>query len=201
MQKLFTAVYLIFIFFSFACNNNNKETKEITRAATNTEDVQSYFPVTKFLLGQLREIDSMPVTPLKIIKDGEKTDSIWMKKKDIRPFATAFLQPVIDSASMHKYFGEKSFMDQTINAVTLSYDPKIQLPDSIKLNHFDVYIDPEKNKVQRIYMVKEEVKNDETLITQFTWKANKWCSIRTIKQVPGKAPEVKEEIMKWDFDE
>jgi len=200
MQKSLTALYTIFIFFSFACNDNNNETKEIIPAA-NTEDVQSYFPVTEFLLGQLKEIDSLPVTPLKIIKNGQKTDSVWMKKKDIRSFATAFLQPVIDSTSMHKYFGEKSFMDQTINAVTLSYDPKIELPDSIKLNHFDVYIDPEKNKVQRIYMVKEEVKNDEELTTQFTWKVNKWCSIRTIKQAPGKAPEVQEEIMKWDFDE
>ncbi|MDQ2862966.1 MAG: hypothetical protein M3R50_04805 [Bacteroidota bacterium] len=77
----------------------------------------------------------------------------------------------------------------------------ISLPDSIKLNHLDVYIDPEKNKVQRIYMVKEEVKNSETITTQLTWKVNTWCSIRTIDQVPGKTPEVKEEIMKWDFDE
>jgi hypothetical protein len=200
MQKSFSALYFILIFLLFACNNNDKETGKITPVAS-AEDAQSYFPVTEFLLGQLKEIDSLPVTPLKIITNGNKKDSIWMKKKDIRPFAAAFLHPVIDSSSMQKYFGEKSFMDQTINAVTLSYDPKIELPDSIKLNHFDVYIDPEKNKVQRIYMVKEEVKNDETETTQFTWKVNEWCSIRTIKQAPGKDPEVKEEIMKWGFNE
>ena len=199
MQKSHTALYIVLIFFFFACNNSNKKIKNIAPVA-NADDIQSYFPVTEFLLGQLREIDSLPVTPLKVIKNGEKTDSVWMKKEDIRPFAVPFLHPVIDSTTMHKYFGEKSFMDQTINAVTLSYDPKIELPDSIKLNHFDVYINPEKNNVQRIYMVKEQVKDADTSTIQLTWKVNEWCSIRTIHQAPGKDPEVKEEIMKWGFD-
>ena len=92
-------------------------------------------------------------------------------------------------------------MDQTINAITFSYDAKTKLPDSIKLNHWDVYIDPQKNTVQRIYLVKEETINGESVTTQLTWKVNKWCSIRTIVQQPNKDPQVKEEIMKWDFDE
>ncbi len=166
-----------------------------------TADAQSFFPVTDFLLGQLNEIDSLPVTPLKIIISGDKRDSIWQKKKDIRPFAAPFLFPVIDSASMQIFFTEKSFMDQTINAITLTYDPKIKLPDSMKLNHWDIYIDPATNKVQRIYMVKEEEINGETVTTQLTWMVNKWCSIRTIKQEPKIAPEVKEEILKWDLDD
>ena len=92
-------------------------------------------------------------------------------------------------------------MDQTINAVTFSFDAKMKLPDSIKLNHWDVYIDPQKNTVQRIYMVKEDIVNGANITTQLTWKADKWCSIRTIMQQPGKDPQVKEEIMKWNFDE
>ena len=59
-------------------------------------------------------------------------------------------------------------MDQTINAVTFSYDPKTRLPDSIKLNHWDIYIDPQKNTVQRIYMVKEELING-TSVTSTTY--------------------------------
>ncbi|MDQ2863641.1 MAG: hypothetical protein M3R50_08355, partial [Bacteroidota bacterium] len=63
MQKSFTALYAILLFFFFACNDN-KEAKNIV-PAPNVEDLQSYFPVTEFLLGQLREIDSLPLTPLK----------------------------------------------------------------------------------------------------------------------------------------
>jgi hypothetical protein len=163
--------------------------------------VQSFFPVTDFLLGQLNELDSMPVTPLQIIIDDGKTDSIWMKRKDIRVFSKPFLTPVIDSVSMRNFFTEKSFMDQTINAVTLTYDPKIKLPDSIKLTHWDVYIDPEKSTVKRIYMVKEETINGVTIITQLTWKVNEWCSIRTISQENKTLPHIKEQILKWGYDD
>ncbi len=143
----------------------------------------------------------MPVTPLKIIIDNGKRDSIWLKKGDIRPFAKPFLSPLIDSISLHELFEEASFMDQTINAVTLSYDPVKKLPDSMKIAHWDVYIDPQKGTVQRVYIVKEETLNGVALTTQLTWKANKWCSIRTIEQQPKMAPRIKEEILKWEFDD
>ena len=198
MQKFIKVICSSLLFFFSACHN--KEVKQVT-PINNTEETQSVFPVTDFLLGQLNEIESLPITPLKIIVTDNKRDSIWLTKKDIRIFALPFLHPVIDSISMQNFFTEKSFMDQTINAVTLSYDPKIKLPDSIKLNHWDVYIDPQKNTVQRIYMIKEESVNGESVTTQLTWKVNKWCSIRTIVQQLKTAPQVKEEIMKWDFDD
>ena len=198
MQKLFKAIYLVPLFILCACHN--KETKQ-DQSVNTIEEVPSFFPVTEFLLGQLAEIDSLPVTPLKIIIDNDKRDSTWLKKSDIRTFAIPFLSPLIDSISLRDLFAEKSFMDQTINAVTLSYDPVKKLPDSMKLNHWDVYIDPQKGTVQRVYIVKEEIINGTTVTTQLTWKVNKWCSIRTIEQQPKIAPHVKEEIMKWDFDD
>lgn len=199
MQKLFFSASVILLLFFLSCHNKNTSQPVIPNV--DTADVESFFPVTDFLLGQLNDIDSLQVTPLKITISGDKKDSVWLKKKDIRPFVAPFLSPVIDSASMQNFFTEKSFMDQTINAITLTYDPKIKLPDSMKLNHWDIYIDPITNKVQRIYMVKEEEINGETVTTQLTWMANKWCSIRTIKQEAKIAPEVKEEILKWDLDD
>ncbi len=198
MQKLFKAIYFLPILLVGACHN--RESKQ-PQSVNNTQESQPFFPVTDFLLGQLNEIDSMPVTPLKIIIDNGKRDSIWLKKSDIRPFAKPFLSPLIDSISLHEFFEEESFMDQTINAVTLSYDPVKKLPDSMKLTHWDVYIDPQKGTVQRVYIVKEETANGATLTTQLTWKANKWCSIRTIEQQSKMAPGIKEEILKWEFDD
>ncbi len=190
MQKLFNSIYLTSLFFLCACHNKAaNQHQDVTVVDTATKESQSIFPVTEFLLGQLKEIDSLPVTPLKITINNDKRDSVWLKKKDIRPFAIPFLHPVIDSISMQNFFEEKSFMDQTINAVTLSYDPIKKLPDSMKLNHWDIYIDPQKNTVQRVYMVKEEIINEATVTTQLTWKVNKECSIRTInnsrKWLPG----------------
>ncbi|HVZ98356.1 MAG TPA: hypothetical protein VG847_15840 [Chitinophagaceae bacterium] len=183
-----------------ACHNNNGN-EQPPAAVKDSEQVQTFFPVTEFLLGQLREIDSLPVTPVKITRFNGKTDSVWLKKKDIRTFAAPFLSPVIDSASLQNLFAEKSFLDQTIHSITLTYDPKVNLPDSIHLNHWDVYIDPEKGTVQRIYIAKSQMVNGENITTQLTWRANKWCSIRTIAEENKMAPVIKEEIMKWEFDE
>lgn len=163
--------------------------------------VESIFPVTNFLKGQLKMLDSMEITPLKMITSNGKTDSIWLKRKDIRPEAASFLTPLVDSASMSSLFSEKSFLDQTINSYTFSYDPRGKLPDSIKLTHWDVYMSPQTNSVTRIYMVKENVGNDTDVTTQLTWFVNKWFSIRTIKQPKGKQPEITEEKMIWDFDD
>ncbi len=197
MQKLLS--FLFFGLIIILCSCHSKE-KTASSSIKTSEETQTIFPVTDFLKGQLREIDSMPVTPLKTITVNGKTDSTWLKRESIRPFAEPFLTPVIDSVSMSLYFSEKSFLDQTINAVTFSYDPRTKLPDSIKLRHWDVYIDPQKGTVQRVYLVKENDKDSNQITTQFTWKANQWCSIRTITQKPGNAPEIKEERMTWDFE-
>lgn len=86
MQKLFKSIYFLPILL-LACHN--KESKQ-PQSVNTTQELQPFFPVTDFLLGQLNEIDSMPVTPLKIIIDNGKRDSIWLKKSDIRPFCKTF---------------------------------------------------------------------------------------------------------------
>ncbi len=195
MQKLFTFLIAGLLIILSACHSKNTDVP----AGKNTKEPQTIFPVTDFLKGQLRQIDSMPVTPLKTVTVNGKTDSAWLKRESIRLFAAPFLIPVIDSLTMAPYFSEKSFLDQTINAVTFSYDASAKLPDSIKLRHWDVYIDPQTGTVQRIYLVKESVENSTNTTTQLTWKTGQWCSIRMIMQKTGKDPEIKEERMIWDF--
>ncbi|MEO8414399.1 MAG: hypothetical protein ABI472_12105 [Ginsengibacter sp.] len=198
MQKFIKVLCSVLLVSLSACHS--KKVKQASLINT-TKENKDFFPVTDFLLGQLNEIDSLSVTPLKITISEGKRDSVWLTKKDIRVFALPFLQPVIDSISMKNYFTEVSFLDQTINAITLTYDPKIKIPDSIKLSHWDIYINPQQSKVQKIYLVKEENIIGGTKTTQLTWKVNAWCSIRTITEQPNSEPRIKEEIMKWDLDD
>jgi hypothetical protein len=184
---------LIFI----SCHSGN--TGKILK--NNPDDTVNIFPVTSFLKAQLKRIDSLPVTPLKMVTENGKTDSIWLKREDIRINATPFLTPLIDSAAMTSLFSEKSFLDQTINAFTFSYDAKTKLPDSIKLTHWDVYMNPQTRNVDRIYMVKEENDSGSNVTIQLTWVVNKWYSIRTITQLANKQSKIKEEKMIWDFDD
>ncbi len=161
----------------------------------------SFFPVTQYILGQLNELDSLPVTPLKITSINGKIDSVWIKREDIRSFAQPFLTPIIDSITCHKYFSEKSFLDQTINAFTFSYDPINKLPDSIELKRWDVYVDPENNKVKRIFIVKQLIDTKISQIIQLTWKSDYYCKITTISEKPGVQPKIKEEQLIWNFNE
>ena len=197
MLKIFTFLIFGLIIFS-SCHS--RENKSENSTIKNAESVQTFFPVTDYLKGQLYELDSMPVTPLKTVTFNGKTDSEWLKRESIRLLAAPFLTPVIDSVSMSPYFSVKSFLDQTINAFTFSYDPIKQLPDSIKLTHWDVYINPQSSTVERIYLVKENNENGINTTTQLTWKSDQGCTIITITQKPGKEPLIKEEKMKWNFD-
>ena len=199
MQIRIFAVTLLIIFFFSRCSDTTTQTNEL--AGKDPAKKQSFFPVTEYIRGQLREIDSLPVTPLKIITTKGKQDSIWMKKEDIRHFAEPFLYPEIDTSNLKSLFTEKSFLDQTINAFTFSYDPIGALPDTLQLRRWDVYIDPKKNTIKRIYIIKEVTTNGVVQTLQLSWKSDQWCKITTITEQPGKKAELKEELMKWDFTE
>ena len=198
MQKILWAYLVSFLLLLSACHQGKNSEANFTR---NSVDSVHIFPVTSFLKGRLRILDTVQVTPLQTITENGKVDSLWMKAPDIRKHAQPFLSPLIDSATMSTLFTENSFLDQTINAYTFSYDPKASLPDSINLIHWDVYMNPQTNTIERIYMVKEKDENNESVTTQLTWLVDKWYSIRTITKLQGKEAHVREEKMIWDFDE
>ena len=88
-------------------------------------------------------------------------------------------------------------MDQTIDAFTFTYEPKSKLPDSITLEHWDVYIDPTTSKVRRIYMLKNA---GEGKTRQLTWQGDKWCKIVDLNtKADGTSTIEKEVKITWDF--
>ncbi|MEO6820356.1 MAG: hypothetical protein ABI266_03680 [Ginsengibacter sp.] len=194
-NKLFILSFLVLM--GFACKNKVEDSSEVVQPITNIEKSPAVFPVTEFIKGQLHELEGIPITPLKKITLNHKTDSLWVKKENIRDFAKPFLFPLIDSTSMQAYFNSHSFLDQTIDAITLTYDANEKLPGTVDLTHFNVYINPLSGEVKRIYLVKKP-SADSTI--QLTWIADKWCSIVTIVQVPGGKVNIKEEKLIWKFN-
>ncbi len=205
LQRLFLFVILpmnkfVFPFFGlllllFSCKSTNK-----TDIPLIDKENSSLFPVTEFLEGQLTVLENSPVTPLKLIIIGDHVDSIWISRDDIRSFAEPFLNPVIDSASLSSYFNGNSFLDQTINSVTFSYDANISLPKDMFLRTINVYVNPEFGTISKVYLLKERYIDEVSTKVQLTWKTDEWCSIRTIDQKDGQDPEVKEEKVIWKFD-
>jgi len=158
---------------------------------------QRFFPLTDYIKGQIFEIRQKGINPIKYHTVNDRTDSVWLKTEEFAQAFSEFLDPVIDTTNMTGLFTEKKFMDRSIDAFTFTYDPTGSLPDSETLVHWDVYIDPETEKVRRIYMVKN-IGPAKTI--QLTWQSDKWCKTTYILNKPdGSSVVEKEEKINWDF--
>lgn len=185
-----------------ACNNkssnNTISTEPIPQSVSTLGDSStSFFPVTSYLKGEILGIKNGGITPVRKITIAGKTDSSWLKMEELEKVFAAFITPVIDSVNLKNTFDQKVFKDETVNAFTFTADPKNVQTNTFAFTHWDVYVDPETNKVTRIYLLKKE-SVDKTL--QLTWQAGKWCKIITIKNVAGKISIEKEEKISWSFE-
>lgn len=200
MKKAFFPAILLIATGCNTATNNNPVTASAPLITEAKKD--SFFPVTSFIKGQLLILDSLPVTPLHTTIIDNKTDSVWIKKSELITLLKDFLSPEIKETNLITLFKETSFNDQTINAITFTYDPLTTLPDSISLQHWDIYIDPESGKISKIYLVKQSKEKEGIITRQLTWKTNKWASINTLVNMPnGNTALLKAEKFTWNFNE
>jgi hypothetical protein len=193
MKILFSIMIPAMLLLSCHHSSNSEALKKEKPAP----EKQSFFPVTAYIKGELYELKASGINPLKYTTTGNHTDSAWLKHEDLDVAVREFLTPEIDSLNLVSLFTEKSFLDQSIGAVTFTYDATGPLPDTMTLKHWDVYIDPETGKVKRIYLVKE-ISPTRTL--QMTWLSGKWCKITSIiLDHNGTSAIEKEEKITWDF--
>lgn len=203
MKKVQVFVYPLFLLFLFSCKSNNtakEQTQSVkTDTSKSTPEKPSFFPVTNYIQGQIFEISNGGLNPFKFVTSGGHTDSAWLKMEDLKNEVADFLTPVIDSLNLVSLFSETKFMDETLDAITLTYDPVKELPDSFSLRHWDVYIDPNSGSVKKVYILK---KLPAKKIQQLTWIAKEKCNIKTISEdVNGKPVVDKEVTIKWTTKE
>ncbi len=167
----------VIIFVLIGCTSNNTNNTDTNNTASNVDTVGNYFPVTTFIKGELYNIRTRGLTPLKKITIGTKTDSSFVKMDSLEQEFAPFLTPIIDTANLKTTFVEKKFLDQTFQAFTFTYDVKPNTNNSFGFLHWDVYVDPETNLVNRIYLVK---KLTDSTVQQLTWFTGKNCQIFTI---------------------
>ncbi len=196
MTRFYFIAISIFILSSCTSNHNQSNPSQETTLAK----IDSFFPVTSFLKGQMIILDSLPITPLQLTRIKDRTDSVWVSKDKLKDFYSPFLTPAINETNLTKYFIESSFTDQSLNAITFTYDPIGKLPDSITLRHWDVYVHPETGRVIKVYIVKQTRMGSQTITQQLTWQSNKMAKISTILNKPdGSMSLEKEVVLIWDF--
>lgn len=188
--------FLIATLFILSCNNDTTEANKIVSVEeTSTE----FFPVTAYLEGQISEVKNSGVNPLKITSADGKTDSVWLKQEEIESAFSEFVNPVIDTANLLEFFTESKFHDQTLNSFTFTYEPKRPLPATLSLKRWDVYVNPETNRVKRIYIEKS---GSGTNQIQLSWLAGNNARVVYLStDAPGTQKVIKEVLIKWNFDE
>ncbi|MBC7936405.1 MAG: hypothetical protein H7Y86_13730 [Rhizobacter sp.] len=196
MKKLllFLTIYASLL----SCNDNNK--KPVGDDTTQKQEAApGFFPVTSYLKGQVAEIKSIGINPLKFVTIKNIKDSVWLKPEEFDSAFAEFLRPEIDSITMADFFSESKFFDQTLNTYTFTYEPKKTLPATMQIKRWDVYVDPETNTVKRVYIEKYAAAQKEM---QLTWQARKNCRIVFIAtDASGNQTIEREEFIKWNFDE
>ena len=193
LNRFLLATLLLFS----ACNNNkvpvSKETS-INPQIIIGDTVTNFFPVTSYLRGEIFGIKTGGITPVKKTTVGKMTDSVYIKEADFEKTFSVFLFPTIDTSNLKNTFTEKRFLDQTLNAFTFTYDPTNGVSTDFAFIHWDVYVDPETNKVRRIYLTKNIGAETNLLMT---WQSGKWCEVVTIK----KDAILKKEKISWSYEE
>ncbi len=197
------AFLIISSFIIISCNNTKKTESNNSASTKNaseniTDTLVNFFPVTSYLKGEIYTIKNGGITPIKKVTIGNHVDSSWLKMDELENTFVEFITPTIDTANLKGVFEEKKFLDQTLNAFTFTYDPININSNTFSFTHWDVYVDPDNNKVTRIYLVKK-VSAEKTL--QLTWQSGKWCKIVTLKNIGEKIIKEKEEKIYWTFEQ
>ena len=189
------------ILLTTACNTNNNKSsdtvKSVNKEVVVEDTVTNFFPVTSYLKGEIYGIKNGGITPVRKITIAGKTDSSWVHVDEFDAVFASFLNPLIDTANLKNIYTEKKFLDQTLNAFTFTYDLLNGRLDTFAFKHWDVYVDPESNKVTRIYLAKSV---DAQTDLKLFWESGRWCKIITVKTLNGKTAISKEEKISWSYE-
>lgn len=163
---------------------------------TAKKEPKDYIDVSSYLKGQLKYIDTVPFAFLKVVQqDSIYTDSQFISKEQVKQIVGAFLIEELEKKNFENNFKETSFADATIHTVTITYEA---IKSDCPLSRVDVYVNPEKEQVSQVYLVRSEEKGDSTITQQLLWKHNKSFTLITAVSKKDQPETTKTEKVIWD---
>jgi hypothetical protein len=181
---------LIFVFLIASCTQNKSDKS----TSDQSESDVSFFPVGNYLLGDIESIKHQGISPKYVhIKNGN-SDSSFLQLQLIDSCLSDFITPMIDSVSLSSMVKESKFYDESMESFTLSYDVQNAYLKKTPWRKWDVYINPETQKVDRLFLVK---KNSDSTIVQFTWIPKSFAKIVLINNQNSSV--VEEKTFIWNY--
>ena len=184
MRKYMLSLFCIAaVFIISSCKNSKKEPKD-------------YIDVSSYLKGQLRYIDTVPFAFLKVVQqDSVYTDSQFITKEQVKQIAGQFLIEELEKKNFEKNFKETSFADATIHTVTITYEA---IDESCPISRVDVYVNPEKEQISQLYLVRYKENSDSAVSQQMLWKHNKSFTLITSVTKKNEPEKITTEKVIWD---
>lgn len=157
---------------------------------------KDYIDVSSYLKGQLRHIDTIPFAFLKVVqKDSIYTDSQYITKEQVNNIANQFLVEELEKKNFENNFHETSFADATIHTITITYEATNK---NSPITRVDVYVNPEKEQISQLYLVRNQERGDSVVSQQLLWKHNKsFVLITTVTKKDGTERNLTERVI-WD---
>jgi hypothetical protein len=201
--------FILAFFFSallmYSCKNNSSE-KSVAKSTADTTGLpdtatakkEDFFPVSAYIGGQLKMIDSLQL-PLSIaITVNNNTRYAVATDKQLRQWASLFQQPDINDPALRSQYKETNIADESGPSVTLIYTA---LNDMLPVQKINVFIKPDpvqNDKVTGVYIEKIFSANDTSYSQKLYWKTGKNLQVTTEKKVKNTSFPLEQVKITWD---
>lgn len=183
-------ISLGFILTLFSCKGREKN---VSVLQTIPADTTAFFPLAEYLAGQINEVHNMPLNPLYIQRiNGKAMDSNYVSHDKIDSILAPFIIKSWSDTIIKNNYDQARFYDQSIPAVTLSYDQKRDGIAQHNLKSWTVYIHPVSEKIENVLLRKE----DGNTVEQLTWEPKKMAKSVKMNLVDK---QIEETILLWDL--
>jgi hypothetical protein len=172
MNQLKIYAGVLVLLFAFASCKNNQKKKE----------AKSFIDVAAYMNGQLKYFDTVPFAFLKLTR----------KDKEI---VKQFLVKEIEKGNFEENFDETTFADETLQMVTITYNSTNK---KTAVERIDVYINPDKEEIHQVYMVRKKEQGDSIVNQQLLWRHNRSFTLITSVIDAAKQEKIVTEKVIWD---
>jgi len=157
---------------------------------------KQYYPIASYIHSQIKHLDSLPLAIIKYttLKDGEIDTSI-VEKNDFAKVAATMTNPDLSAPDVKGEYDETSFIDATINTISLTYSAKT---DKVAIRKADVLLKQDNGNVSSIYIEKKVTATDSTVLKKMLWTAGRNLQVTTIVQYNNAPEKVLQEKYVWD---
>jgi hypothetical protein len=167
IQRLLPAFALLLVL--AACGSGEQKKPKENKA---------FFPVNAQIMSDLKALDSLPVAVFRYRTEGTRTDTTIVSKQDLRDAARLILDADITGAKTSEGYTESVYMDQSINAVTMSYVPSDK---DLPVRKVDVFLEPENDKMKQVYVESVGANvGDSEVVRRMLWSPGHYYQVTSL---------------------